>query len=315
MDHPEIRDLFLTDDTEQIAVYYDFVDMRDCLADDVMCTPDTPHGMGVFGIIAARTNNETPTSESVETPLKLNIAGIAPNTHQIVIKRPLVDSAMYKDVLLWIAGLQPSTEGLSSGWPAEPIIHRADIINCSHEVKNLPLSGLMDDTLRVLTVAGREKRGTVIIYSAGNDDTCITGTETWAAHFSAIAISNTNEPDPVDEIESRNLKSNWGREVDLCARGDNVWSLNDSGFAAPFWGSSAAAPTVAAAAALILSITPHLSWSQVRKILCDSAEMIDPLQEDEDGQWSPEPNSFSNYYGHGRLDVLEAVKRAWELRS
>ena len=79
--------------------------------------PDTDHGMGVYGIIAALTNNNE------------DVAGIAPNTRQIVMERPSLTSVNYPDVLLWAAGF--TTGNASGGWPAEPLANGADIISAS----------------------------------------------------------------------------------------------------------------------------------------------------------------------------------------
>lgn len=290
LDHPDIQEP-LSNGADPIARCFDFAGMREC--GHVDYEPDDSHGMAVYGIIAAGTNNLH------------HIAGIAPNTRQIAIKRPDVDSVVYKDVLLWIAGFAP--ENAVANWPADPLPRGADIINCSHVVKHLALSGLMDDTLTQLTTSGRGGRGTVVVYGAGNDDACITGTSTWAAHASTLAVANSNRPQ--NGVETRASNSNWGREIDLCARGSGVWSLNDRGGAEPFGGTSAAAPTVAAAAALMLSVNPDPTWQEVRQILCDSAVPIDTATTDVVGAWTPD-GTFSQWYGYGRLNVREAVAAA-----
>ncbi len=292
--HPDIGGT-LSDGTNQLAVYFDFVGMQDCLPGG--CTPDTSHGMGVYGIVAARTNNHTA------------IAGIAPNTHQIAIKRLNVDSVIYKDVLLWIAGIDNGTGNgnIPPNWPNDPIGHPADIINCSHVVKNMTLAGYMNDTLTKLTTQGRNGLGAVVIYGAGNDTACITGTMSWATHPRVMAIANSNHPDAAG-VERYNSKSNYGYEIDLCARGSGVRSLNDFGTDTTFDGTSASAPTVAAAAALMLTVKPTLTWSDVRQILCDTAEKIDVNTTDPIAKW--DVNGFSQRYGYGRLNVCKAVQAA-----
>lgn len=312
-DHPDVGGN-LTDGVPQLVAYHDLRDMMDCLADGASCTADWDHGMGVYGIIAARTNNKVDHSKPGERAHG-NIAGIAPNTHQIAIKRPDVGSVLYNDVLLWIAGFQPKTveafceeDDFPANWPHRYIIHGADIINCSHVAKNLACAGLTSDTLTFLTTYGRHNLGTVVIYGAPDVRACITGTEAWTTHRSTITVSNTSDPTKeLDLVERLATNSGFGPEIDLCARGAGVWSLNDRGGAMAFDGTSASAPTVAAAAALILSVNPHLTWREVRQILCDNAEQIDPCQNDPDGKWTLGPNPFSWFYGYGRLRVLEAL--------
>ena len=300
IDHPDIGGN-LTDGTPQLAQCYDFSNLISCT--DRYYEPSidkhgNSHGMGVYGIIAALTDNRTA------------IAGIAPNTHQIALKRPIImNSTDYSDILLWAAGFTPNNS--SPGWPAEPISRAADIINCSHGKDGLPLSGIMDDTLRMLANTGRDCKGTLVIYSAGNDNQLITGYRTWAAHPCTMAIANSAQPDG-DGVERKVDSSNFGPEIDICAQGQGAPSLNHNGGEQIFGGTSAAAPTVAAAAALMLSVNPELTWIQLRDILRETAVMIDPDNDDSIGQWE---DGFSQWYGYGRLDIEAAVKRVWELKS
>ncbi|WP_305068974.1 S8 family serine peptidase [Marilutibacter chinensis] len=291
-DHPDIGGN-LTDGTAQLAQCYDFEGLRPCTTPGY--APDTSHGMGVYGIVAARTDNAN------------DIAGIAPNTHQIGLERPLaLGGANYADALLWAAGF--TTGNTSTGWPAEPINPAADIISCSHGVNGLALSGLMDDTLTFLSVYGRGGKGTLMIYSAGNNAVPqqITGYRVWAAHPRTLAISNSNQPDGMG-VERLNNTSNFGPEIDICAQGNGAPSLNHTGGEQTFGGTSAAAPTVAAAAALMLSVEPDLTWVDLRDLLRNTAVVIDGANTDPVGQWS---GGFSWWYGFGRLDVNAAVQGA-----
>lgn len=294
----------LTDGTAQLAQCYDFSDLRACTVPGY--TPDTSHGMGVYGIIAAITNNDTA------------IAGIAPNTHQIGIERPdYTDATVYPDALLWAAGF--TTANTSAGWPAEPISPAADIISCSHGANGLALSGIMDDTLTYLATYGRGGRGTLMIYSAGNGividgervPQLITGFRTWAAHPRTMGISNSNQPD-AGGVERLNNTSNFGPEIDICAQGNGAPSLNAIGGTRIFSGTSAAAPTVAAAAALMLSAEPTLTWIDLRDILRNTAIQIDPANTDPVGLWV---GGFSQWYGFGRLDVDNAVQGAMDFNT
>ncbi|HWM25470.1 MAG TPA: S8 family serine peptidase [Chthoniobacterales bacterium] len=292
-DHPDITGN-LSDGTPRLAQCYDFDGLQPCTVPGY--TPDTSHGMGVFGIIAAVTNNNN------------DMAGIASNVHQLGLERPpTFITSVYPDCLLWAAGFD--TNNGSPGWPAEPISPAADIISCSHGQNNLALSGLMDDTLRHLTVYGRGGKGTVVIYSAGNDGLVITGVRVFAAHPRTLAISNSDQPDGmgVERLHTGVQPSNIGPEIDICAQGDGARSLNHLGGEQIFGGTSAAAPTVAAAAALMLSVEPNLTWINVRDILRETAVQIDPANADPQGMWV---GGFSWWYGFGRLDINAAVQAA-----
>jgi hypothetical protein len=287
--HPDVGGN-LTDGTAQLGQCYDFAGLQACTAAGY--GTDTSHGMGVYGIIAARTNNGTA------------VAGIAPNTHQIGLKRPGLTSVNYPDILLWAAGFD--TGNTSAGWPAEPISPAAAIISCSHGVDGLALSGIMDDTFQYLATYGRGGRGTMMIYSAGNSNALITGFRTWAAHPRTLAIANSRQPNAMG-VETKDPTSNFGPEIDLCAQGTNAPSLDDNGGEQVFGGTSAAAPTVAAAAGLMLSVEPALTWIQLRDLLRGTAVIIDPANADPIGQWV---GGFSQWYGFGRLDVNDAVQGA-----
>jgi hypothetical protein len=68
-----------------------------------------------------------------------------------------------------------------------------------------------------------------------------------------------------------------------------------------FSGTSAAAPEAAAVCALILSISPTLSRTQIETILRQTADKIDPAGAGYDA------NGYSNAYGYGRLNAYRAV--------
>jgi subtilisin family serine protease len=299
-DHPDVNGN-LTDGTPQIAHCFDFNNMRSCT--DPGYAPSTNHGMGVYGIIAARTNNQTA------------VAGIAPNTRQIGMERPNLTSVNYPDVLLWAAGL--TTGNTDPDWPDEPLNPGAAIINCSHGRNGLALSGIMDDTFKTLTDNGRDGLGTIVVYSAGNDNEVITGFRTWAAHSRTLAIANSLQPNNAG-VETKANSSNYGPEIDVCAQGQGAPSLDDNGGERNFGGTSAAAPTVAAVAALMLSLVPTLSWEIVRNILRETAVKIDPQNNDPAGRWEDKEGRvanhpsysgphFSQWYGYGRIDAQEAV--------
>jgi hypothetical protein len=289
MDHPDLGG-HLSDGTQQLSRGFDFSGMREFTAAGYAA--DTSHGMGVYGIIAAATDNAE------------DIAGIAPNTHHIGLERPGLTNTRYADVLLWAAGFV--TNNTTANWPNEPLSPAADIISCSHGSNNTALSGTMNATFQMLARQGRRGLGTVVIYSAGNSSQAITGFRTWAAHPDTIAVSNSLQPD-AGGVERLAGTSNFGPEIDVCAQGDGAPSLNMSGGEQTFGGTSAAAPTVAAVAALMLSAEPNLTARQVRDILRQTALQIDPNNNDPVGRWN---NGFSQWYGHGRIDAVAAVERA-----
>ncbi len=78
-----------------------------------------------------------------------------------------------------------------------------------------------------------------------------------------------------------------------------------------FGGTSHACPTVAGAAALLLSVKPDLNWLELRRLLTETAAQIDAGQTNAIGQWfDRDGDDFSLWYGYGRLDVGSAVDAA-----
>jgi len=85
-------------------------------------------------------------------------------------------------------------------------------------------------------------------------------------------------------------------------------------YANTFGGTGHATPTVAGAAALVLSARPSLNWVQVLDILRRSCARIDAAQANAVGQWQDLDGDtlidYSRWYGAGRLDVDPAVALA-----
>ena len=92
-------------------------------------------------------------------------------------------------------------------------------------------------------------------------------------------------------------------------------------YVSDFGGTSSASPTVAGVVALLLEANPDLTWRDVKHILANTSDKIDPtrratLGDDENGengiaQYEWETNSagyeFHNWYGFGKVNAAEAV--------
>ena len=116
-----------------------------------------------------------------------------------------------------------------------------------------------------------------------------------------------------------------GSNYNVFNSGDNAENPSCN-YVSDFGGTSSAAPTVAGVVALMLEANPDLTWRDVKHILANTSDKIDPLRrvtlgEDENGengiaQYEWETNSagyeFHNWYGFGKVNAAAAVASAKE---
>jgi subtilisin-like proprotein convertase family protein len=91
-------------------------------------------------------------------------------------------------------------------------------------------------------------------------------------------------------------------------RGGSGYQSGDYTTVERFGGTSSATPLVAGVCALMLSVNPDLTASEVKEILKDTAEKIDPQGGNYDN------NGHSRIYGFGRVDAQRAVLAARDRR-
>ncbi|VVB69362.1 Halolysin [uncultured archaeon] len=192
----------------------------------------------------------------------------------------------------------------------------ADVICCCWKARAeyFPLSTAMNAIIKKVAGEGRRnKKGCPILFAAGNDSSPLDGAKNdihwlngFAVHPDVIAVGASNSRD------RQSSYSNWGPELAVCAPaggGSNARSMvaagaRDSvGANSQFDGTSGAASIASGLAALILSVKPELGSAQVREIMMETADKIDP----ERGQYK---DGHSPIYGHGRINAHRALKRA-----
>jgi subtilisin family serine protease len=109
-----------------------------------------------------------------------------------------------------------------------------------------------------------------------------------------IAVGATTDSD------RRASFSNFGPELSLVAPGTNIYTFGRSGILLRNWGTSLAAPQVAGAASLLLSLRPELTPAQVRELLCAGAD-------DQAGAAHEDRPGFDPYHGYGRLNIHSSL--------
>lgn len=220
------------------------------------------HGLQVSSIIAAKTNNG------------LGIAGLAPQTDlmhvRVLGENGLGRMSDISDAIIWASG-----SPVSNVHPT----NAARVINLSLGAKSNCGTGLQ----RAIDRA--RANGAVVIAAAGNDSDEASG-HTPANCDGVISVAAVNSDGTLSSYSnSGGYIFGRGYGVDLSAPGgeyhtDPQIAAANSGSQRPsrfstyrsFTGTSAAAPYVSGAAALLLSVNPFLSPDQVETALERNAE-------------------------------------------
>lgn len=200
------------------------------------------------------------------------------------------------------------------------INNAADVVSCSWSAGawNFPLSTKMNAIIHKAATQGRSNnKGLVILFAAGNEDRPLKGEKDakishqgFALHPDVIAVAASNS------LDQRAYYSNYGPEITICApssgspgrgvvttdrRGTQGYSSNDYTYS--FGGTSSATPLTAGLAGLILSANKELSSAEVRDIIMQTADKIQP----DTGNYV---DGHSDLFGHGRINAEKAVAMA-----
>ncbi len=199
------------------------------------------------------------------------------------------------------------------------------VVNCSWGPKanRYPLPLRLFNAIAWCTSQGRGGLGTAIVFAAGNlnrninSDVCLNGL---AIHPDVIAVSSSTS------LDQRSDTSNFGKEICVCApsSGGGGWAIvtsdvtgswtdaggvvkvrgySNSDYYLHFGGTSSSSAVVAGVCALVLSAAPHLSLSDLRKVIERTARPIgNPENYDDRGH--------SEHFGYGCIDAAAAVAAA-----
>lgn len=219
------------------------------------------HGTHCAGIACAQTNNG------------IGMASIAYGSRLIAVKAT-PDSCVAKQLIYF------GYEGIT--WAAA---NGANIISCSWGSKN----SYSLTAQNVINAAYNQN--VVIVTSAGNnnDDTLSYP----AAYNNVLCVANT------DIDDERNFSSSFGNWVDVSAPGTTIRSCLLGNTYGPKTGTSMAAPLVAGLCALIKSINPAYTNTQIVNCVKNNTVNIDALNP-----------GFAGLLGTGRVDAFRAVKCA-----
>jgi len=288
LNHPDIQG--------QLVTGYDFVSNIQTAADGdgIDPNPDDPgdgggqvpssfHGTHVAGTIAAATNNG------------IGVAGVAGNAKIMPIRVLGVGGGSFFDIIQGVryaAGFAND-----SGQVANPPV----------DVMNLSLGGLVPcGSAEQDVFALVRQAGVVVVVAAGNDNQD-------AANFSPASCDNVITVSAVDIAKNKASYSNFGTIIDVAAPGgDNSTDLNGDGYAdgvlSPsaddssgsiaftyffLSGTSMASPHVAGVVALMKSVNPNLTPSQIDQMLVNG-ELTDDIGD-------------PSFFGNGLINARKAV--------
>lgn len=269
---------------------------------------DDFHGTSVGGVAAARGNNT------------LGVSGVAPEATLVGFRLISSETSDWDDA-----------DAMSRGKDLIPIKNNswgaADSVNSLS-----PVGELFEAARQNATETGRDGKGTLFVWSAGNgrdlgeqgqkdgytnsmyvltvgatnNQGALTDYSETGSHLVVCAPSSGGSVD----IFTTDLIDNQGYNERGTAQGE----VADLNYTNDFGGTSSSAPAVSGAVALMLEANPDLNWRDVKEILLRTSTQLLPL----DPGWISRQGGDSSLpvikhhqsFGGGQIDVQAAVTLA-----
>lgn len=242
------------------------------------------HGTRVAGIIAAVKNN-------------LQVVGVAPKAKIIPISHDLKKDT--NEALVFSTISAQLASGISWAWEME----NADIINNSwYSSAGWLDSQLLEDAIINAIEYGRDGKGCVVVFSAGNNASNVL----YPGSFDDRIVT-------VGAIASSGSKASfsaYGNELDVVAPGVGIWTTTPTQSIISDEGTSYAAPHVSGIAALIMSVNPCLTGQQVRDIIDQTSQKIRTDLYTYTNNPSKPNGTWNAQMGYGLVDANAAVVMA-----
>lgn len=256
------------------------------------------HGTNCAGVIGAIQNNDGE-----------GVSGIAPEAQ-------LMDISCY--ISPNVVTDQQIANGFSWAWKKG-----ADIISCSWHFGDS--SDFINEAIDSAFCFGRNGKGCVIVFSAGNDaDSTINypaksdsriivvgGITPWGRRASEFDV---DEPDRINLFNS-----NYGESLDVVAPAVHIptTTVDRTSFGGympsyntEFGGTSSACPHVAGVAALLLSVDPSMPVEEVEYIITKTARKVRPDLYSYQTDTLHTNATWNNEVGYGLVDATKAIEMA-----
>jgi subtilisin family serine protease len=199
----------------------------------------------------------------------------------------LVAGVDWRCRLMPVKVLDSSNWGYYSWWASGVNYAR----NNGARVINLSAGGTGSSTALTSAINNAISAGVVFVTVTQNDGV---GSVSYPGSLpQAITVGATERND------AKTSFSNWGPQIDIVAPGRDIYTVNRYGNLDWWWGTSFAAPQVAGAAALLLSLNRDLDQNSIADYLVAGAE--DGVGDSQDVV------GFDNYYGWGRLNFYNSI--------
>lgn len=250
------------------------------------------HGTAVAGIAAARGDNA------------LGISGICPACTILPIR--VFRSSNLGTAAAFRYAVEQGADVIVNSWgyTREPTFAADDAVA---------------DAIEQAATEGRRGRGAIVVFGVTNEavDNCRGPDLDISSLDSVIAVGVSDHDDQIGG-------SGYGECLDLVApakprfrRTIGVVTTDrtgpdghvDGAYFSSFGGTSAAAPLVGGVAALLVSLNPELTRTEVQRILEHTADKIDAPTANYDDE------GFSPVAGHGRLNAAQALVPTVHIRA